>query len=137
MFRAIYFFAHLQERKTVNYSLWLPCSCSQGLRPTTIWEHHTTCCNLQICAPDDGQKKKLPETCWADLKINKLLLLYLVGPLLYLNRVWFEHKQVYYEAIASILVFRKHFCMFRPQPFAFFKELQCLKKQRCYVPCRN
>ena len=28
--------------------------------------------------------KELPETCWTNLKINKLLLLHLVGPLLYL-----------------------------------------------------
>ena len=30
--------------------------------------------------------KELPETCWANFKINKLLLLHLVGPLLYLCR---------------------------------------------------
>ena len=29
--------------------------------------------------------KKLPETCWANLKINKFILLHLVGPLFYLN----------------------------------------------------
>jgi len=28
--------------------------------------------------------KELPQTCWANLKMNKLLLLHLVGPLLYL-----------------------------------------------------
>jgi len=62
-------------------------------RPTTIWLQYTTCCKSQSCAPEDGQKP-LPETCWADCKINKLLLLYLIGySTLFISMTQFKHTK--------------------------------------------
>jgi len=62
-----------------------PCRHTAGLRPTTIWGHYTTCSNHGLALPRMGTE--LPEICWADLKINKLLLLHLVGPLRHLSRL--------------------------------------------------
>jgi hypothetical protein len=49
-------FAHLQERKTVNYSMWygvllqwlVPRCRLPDRQPTTTTGHHNTCCNFQI-----------------------------------------------------------------------------------------
>ena len=48
--------------------------------------------------------KKLPETCWADWKINKLLLSHLVGPLLYLYR-WCVVKHTSNLNLKCFLIF--------------------------------
>ena len=61
-----------------------------GLRPTTIWGHYTTRCHSLALLKMGNE---LPETCWDNLKINKLLLLHLVGPLLYLFR-WCAAKHI-------------------------------------------
>ena len=70
------FYAHPQERKTVNYSMWynVPRLLSVG--------------GLECGDTDYNQCRRrmgieLPEICWAYLKINKWLLLHLVGPLLH------------------------------------------------------
>jgi len=49
--------------------------------------------------------KELPETCWANLKISKLLLLHLVGPLLYLcRRCTVKHTSIFLS-ISSFVLF--------------------------------
>jgi len=64
------------------YSLWYnaPVKC----RPVA-WKHYTTICNTQSSAPENGQNN-CPK--YVDLIgiINKLLLLYLVGLLYYLQK---------------------------------------------------
>ena len=45
-------------------------SINSGLRPTTIWGHYTTCCKSHLSLLRMG--KELPETRWANMKINKL-----------------------------------------------------------------
>ena len=51
--------------------------------------------------------KKLPETCWADWNINKLLLLHLVGLLHYLYQ-WCIVKQTSNDHIAFTYMVRYH-----------------------------
>jgi hypothetical protein len=58
-------FAHLQQHKTVQYSLWCDAPSKlpiDGLvleetdhRPATYWVQHTTSCIAQSNAPEDGQ----------------------------------------------------------------------------------
>ena len=81
------FFAHSQERKTVGYSMWYnaPKLLSDYVRAATF---QTTdrqqfafiiphAVNHSLVLLRMG--KKLPEICWADWKINRMLLLHLVG----------------------------------------------------------
>ena len=51
--------------------------------PATSWVHHTTSCNTQSSAPEDGQNN-CPKHVELTGIINKLLLLNLVGCLLFI-----------------------------------------------------
>jgi len=76
------FFAHLQERKIVIYSMWYksPDCCRWAAWSAACSTPHAVNHNLALLK----MGKELPEICWANLKINKLLLLHPVGHLLHL-----------------------------------------------------
>jgi len=91
------FFAHHRERKTVIYSMWYTvprlllvggpeCGGTDAAALRTSDRRQSSdniphSVNHSIALLMMG--KEFPETCWSVLKINKLLLLHLVGPLLY------------------------------------------------------
>ena len=89
MFRAI--FSHPQERKALFYSMWynapklLPAG---GLEQLGCIVPHAVKHSLALLR----MGKKMPETCWADWNINKLLLLHLIVLLNYLCQ-WCTVKQ--------------------------------------------
>ena len=100
------FFAHPQELKSVCYSLWhnAPTLLSAGSleRGGSASAFQDTNRQQLGCIIPQAVKqslallrmgKKLPETCWADWNINKVLLLHLVGHLRYLYVGTFsDHK---------------------------------------------
>jgi len=142
------FFAHLQERKTVNYIMWY-----NGPRLCVRWDG---CCSSNILhtehiirapaiqASDRQQSggiiphavihrltllktgKELPEKCWANLKINKLLLLHLVGPTLYFCR-WCTVKHTANTNAFNLSCYSVGSCVF---------ECQCYHPQGLFIHLR-
>jgi hypothetical protein len=59
-------------------------------QPTTTTGHHTTSCNLQSYAPEDGQKIARNMLSWSWRSINSVIFLYLVGFSVLLCRHYFS-----------------------------------------------
>jgi len=104
------FFAHPRKRETVIYSMWykVPRSMSVGgldcgeLKASDRHQSgdfilHAVHHSLALLR----MGKELPETCWADLKINKIVIYLNISQLVALNFMSLFHASTCFEHMCS------------------------------------
>ena len=92
---------------------------------TVPGRQHTTSCNTQSCAPEDGQNNFTKHVELTGI-INKPLLLHLVGCLYYLYQ-WFTLKQLSDKEIYLLIKYIKSVLWREAKRLSYIEDARCLK----------